>query len=77
MVCLEEGIPEGILKPEELLPVYFSDEIRCRFLCIVQDSQDQLLVGKEQVSEDIKRGMRNLICFADFFYGVGMQEVSF
>ena len=77
MVCLEEGIPEGILKPEELLPVYLSDEIRCRFLCIGQDSQNQPLVGKEQVSEDIKRGMGNLVCFADFFYGVDMQEVSF
>ena len=77
MVCLEKRIPEGIPELEELLPVYLSDEASCFFLCIVQDSQDQPFVGKEQAAEDIKCRMRDLVCFTDFLYGMGMQEVGF
>lgn len=77
MVCLEKRIPEGIPELEELLPVYLSDEARCCLLCIIQNSQNQPLVGNEQASEDIKRGMGNLVRFADFLYGVGVQEVGF
>ena len=68
MVCLEEGILESIQELKELLPVYFSDEAGCRFLHIVQHSQDQAFVGKEQAAEDIKCRMRDLVCCYPAFY---------
>ena len=77
MVCLEKRIPEGIPELEELLPVYLSDEASCFFLCIVQDSQDQPFVGKEQAAEDIKRRMGDLVRFTDFLCCMGMQEIGF
>ena len=77
MICLEKGIPEGIQELKEPRPVYLFNEIRCFFLCAVQNSQDQLLVGKEQVPEDIKCGMGDLIRFTDLLYGMGMQEIGF
>ena len=62
---------------KELFPVYLSDEVRCLFLCIVQHSQDQTFVGKEQAAESIKRGMGDLVHFTDILYGMGMQEIGF
>ena len=77
MVCLEEGMPEHIQELGKLLPVYPSDEAGCRFLCVIQNATDQPLVGKEQAAEDIKCRMRDLVCFTDFLYGMGMEEVGF
>ena len=77
MVGLEKGIPERIQELKELLPVHLSNEVRCLFLCVIQDSQDQSFMGKEQAAEDIKRGMGDLVRFTDLLYGMGMQEVGF
>lgn len=68
---------EGVQELKELFPVYLSDEVRCLFLCIVQHSQDQTFVGKEQAAESIKRGMGDLVHFTDILYGMGMQEIGF
>src|SRR5699024_429642 len=77
MVCLEKGMPERIPELGELHPIYLSDEVRSLFLCIVQDSQDQPFMGKEQAAEGIKRGMDNLVSFTNFFYCMDMQEIGF
>ena len=70
-------MPEHIQELGKLLPVYPSDEADCRFLCVIQNAKDQPLVGKEQAAEDIKCRMRDLVCFTDFLYGMGMEEVGF
>lgn len=77
MVRLEKGKTEGIPEPPEYLTIHHLDEIRWFALCIVQDSQDQLFVGKEQLSEDIQRRMDDLIGLTDLFYRMGMQKIVF
>ena len=77
MVCLEKGKTEGTPEPPEYLAIHHLNEIRWFALCIVQDSQDQLFMRKEQVSENIKRRMSDLIGLTDLFYRMDMQEIVF
>ena len=76
MFWLLECIPERLSKAEEPFTFQLSDKISRFFMCFIQEPQDHLFMGKEQVPEDVKCGMADLVSFTNIFYRMGMQEIS-